>query len=341
MIFLPMHNTTIRTSLSNQFNNLHCAIYVDQNFNFNRRTKITTGLRVSADVGSDYQYYVLEPRLSLSYDISNKMQLLASYARTGQSVFQAGGGIIGLYDEYWFQVSKEIGPQISNLLSLGVKKEFESIQWRSSLYYKHLSGMVDAQIGIVPSLNINHLDLLAAINKEMTGYAYGFENSMLFDLKRFSSNLAYTYARSRRNHPEIFDGNTFNATFDRPHVLNCNSTYQLSKKWSATSNFILQSGIRYSNPAGYILDLNGFSTPIYEARNNKSFPSYHRLDIGLQKEWTSKKGNQKKLNLSLINAYNRKNLSLIYASNRDGVVIQNQVTLIPILGSIAYSISWE
>jgi hypothetical protein len=308
--------------------------------NLSSKLKSDLGARLNQYSGQDFTYRVIEPRINVKMNFSDYWSTLASFAKTVQPVFQIGGSLAGINDEYWFQVSKDLMPQTAQTFSFGQNFTKSIWSFESKVFYKKMNNLIDAQIAIIPSYYISHDNVLQSIIKGVQGEAYGVENAFNCQFSSTTFNLAYTWSRSTRNHPDIFDGDTYRSTFDRPHVINLSFINQLSSKWTFSANWILQSGHRYSKPIGFYQDFQKIPKPIYIARNNEQLPSYHRLDLGLTRTWISKKDNKKQLWLNIINVYNRKNISYLYEEYDQDILRFRKVTLIPILPTIAYAVEF-
>ena len=308
--------------------------------NITKNLQMDGGLRTILSKGNGFKYFNFEPRANLVYKIKNHLSSNLAFTKTTQSVFQAGGGLTGINDEYWFQVNEKIKPQIAYIYSSGFNYTAPEFTVKSIIFYKDMYRLLDAQIGILPSYYVSYDEVLKGISKEVRGHSYGFEFNMTRQMNNFFTSMSYTYSRSLRKHAEIFDGKPFPSMFDRPHVLNWMCQYVLNSNWSLSANFLFQSGMRYSKPIGYFHDLSNTPIPIYTERNNGQLIPYHRLDLGAMRKWTSKRGNKKQLWLNIINAYNRKNVSYIFPEYEQDRFSIKKVTLLPFFPTIAYSIEF-
>ena len=90
--------------------------------------------------------------------------------------------------------------------------------------------------------------------------------------------------------------------------------------------------------------------PIYTKRNNYRLPTYHRVDISVNKKITTRKNRQRTWSFGAYNLYNRRNVLYIELSNQR---IYNAATqkfdyrqslqaksLFSIVPFISYSLSW-
>lgn len=80
---------------------------------------------------------------------------------------------------------------------------------------------------------------------------------------------------------------------------------------------------------------------IYEAPNNISLPAYHRLDLGINFRKITKRGFERIWNISIYNAYCRKNpLYATVEQKPDGTFIGKGHGIFPIIPSFSYTIKF-
>jgi hypothetical protein len=119
--------------------------------------------------------------------------------------------------------------------------------------------------------------------------------------------LSYTWSKTMRQFDEINDGNPFPARQDRTHDISIVGMYDLSKKWDVSASWVFYTGDAVTFPSGsYLID--GNLVPLYSERNGYRLPDYHRLDLSAT--YFGKNPNSN-LNISLYNAYGRKNVFTI------------------------------
>jgi hypothetical protein len=312
------------------------ATFANLMLNVSNNLSLDIGMRFNLDMGKAFRYFNAEPRLNVTYFLNKNFSVSSSYTRASQSTFQVGGGIAGVNNEYWIQVDNSIKPQNVDIISIGSTVKRTSFNSSNSIFFKRYNNLIDAQIGLISFKS--HREIIDELHFNTKGLSYGFEHSFDYKINKLSILTSYTYSRSKRWNEEIFDGKKYYATFDRPHVIVLVPQYNICSKWNFNANFIYQSGMRYSKPVGYVLNLSNSLTPLYNERNNAQYEPYHRLDLGFVRSWTSKKNRDKKLWLSLINVYNRKNISFVNSELKNDKLIINKVTLMPIFPSIAYSV---
>lgn len=261
--------------------------------------------------GEVYNTYTnIEPRIGLVFLLNEESSLKASYSRNVQYIQQAQNSTAGSPFNIWFPASPNIKPQKSDQFALGYFRNFDESMYESSLevYYKTIHDAIDFR---------DHAELL--LNKYIEGevltgkgWSYGAE----FMVKKTRGNLtgwvSYTYSRSIREIPGINDGNAYNATYDRPNDISVVANYQLSKKISLGATWVYATGQPVTFPVGRFY-YNNTVIPVYTDRNSYRFPDYHRLDLSftyrfipeVERKW------QSEINVSLYNAYNRKNPFMI------------------------------
>jgi hypothetical protein len=136
--------------------------------------------------------------------------------------------------------------------------------------------------------------------------SYGAEFSMKYQKKQLKANLSYAYSKSKAQFDELNDGLQFPVAFDRPHNFNILLNYQVNKRLTLGTLFLLTSGQTYT-PAKDIRIINEEAIITFSDRNSYRYPAYHRLDFSAtyllkeNKRWSSK------MNVTLYNVYNRKN----------------------------------
>ena len=112
---------------------------------------------------------------------------------------------------------------------------------------------------------------------------------------------------------QLWNGKYFPSEYDRPHDLSVVATYNISRRWRFTSNFVYLSGRPVTLPEktyGYA----GETLIWYSDRNKYRMPSYHRLDVALTLDENLRKKRMWKgsWTLSVYNLYGRNNPYSVY-----------------------------
>lgn len=246
-----------------------------------------------------------EPRVALNYMFNDLHSVKASYSRTAQFIQLASNSAAGSPFDLWFQSSRNIKPQVSDQVAIGYFRNFNDNMFETSveLYYKDMKNVIDFK---------DHAELLGKANLETelrfgVGYAYGAEFMIRKNTGDLTGWVSYTYSRSFRKIDEVNDGDWFRSPYDRPHSISVVMNYELSKRWSFGVNWVYATGVPVTFPTGKF-EVEGTYIPIYSKRNEYRYPDYHRMDISAT--WKLSKPNKKfqhELNISVYNAYGRKN----------------------------------
>lgn len=293
-------------------------------------------------------YANLEPRFSFKYMVNKTTSIKGSYNRMTQYIHLISNTTASLPTDVWTPSTNNIRPQIGDQVALGVFKNFFNDQLEASVevYYKETQNQIDyidgAEILINPFLEG---DLLNG-----KGRAYGAEFFLKKKEGQFTGWIAYTLAKTELNVEGINQGEWYPTRFDQTHNLKITAAYELNKRWSFSSNFTYITGTPYTLPS-YRYEVQGFTIPGVQGRNNGRVPDYHRLDLSATWNMRSLKGNGKPKRVqdywvfTLYNVYARENPFSIYfaqkgSPNMSGD-IETQGTQVAILGSIVPAVSYN
>ncbi|KAA6327301.1 TonB-dependent receptor SusC [termite gut metagenome] len=263
------------------------------------------------EAGKIYHTYThFEPRIGALFLINDRSSVKANYAHNVQFMQLAENSASGSPLNIWFAASPNIKPQTVDLFSAGYFRNFLDNRYETSVevYYKDLKSVIDFA---------EHADLLLNEHFEGdirtgTGKAYGMELSVKKNTGKLTGFLNYTLSRSERTIPEVNEGKTYLAPYDKTHAVNIAVNYELSKKLSVLATWVFATGTSTTYPAGRF-EIGGEYFPIYSGRNEYRKPDYHRLDLSVNfvPDLNSKKRWKSEWNFSVFNAYGRKNPWLI------------------------------
>lgn len=247
----------------------------------------------------------LEPRLGIVFQLNEISSFKASYSRNFQYIQQAQNSTAGSPLNIWFPASPNVKPQRSDQFALGYFRNFREGLFETSIeaYYKYTDDAVDFK---------DHADLL--LNKYLeaevvsgTGYGYGLELMVRKTRGKINGWVSYTYSRSFIKIASV-SSDPYPAPYDRPHDLSIILNYQLSKRIQVAATWVYNTGNPVTFPTGRYIYANGV-VPVYSNRNAYRMPDYHRMDLSFT--YTAKQNPKRKwnteYNVSLYNAYNRKN----------------------------------
>lgn len=284
-------------------------------------------------------FYNLEPRIAFSYQLSDLASIKASFNRSAQYVHLLSNTTAVTPIDVWMPSGDYIKPQLGNQYALGYFKKFDnqSYELETEVYYKN----VDNRIDYIDGSNLvgnNYIE-----NELLTGKmrSYGLEVLIRKNTGKLTGWIAYTWSKSEQKTdgsnvggPGINYGDWYAAGHDRRHDLSVTAMYKLNKKWSLSTNLVIQSGRPVTYPNGQY-NYEGLSIASYAQRNDNTLPIYHRLDIGAIYT-PNKKPNKKwkgEWNFGIYNVYNQKNASTI-TFGQNAISGKNEATRTAIFGII-------
>ncbi|MGC6422564.1 MAG: TonB-dependent receptor [Flavobacteriaceae bacterium] len=282
-----------------------------------------------------HTYLTLEPRVGMTYILSSLHSLKLNYNRNAQYLHLLSNSTSGSPTDIWIPSGPGIRPTIADQLAIGYFTKTNTNRYQLSLeaYYKSLDNTVEYEDGAEIFGN-------SEIESEIvfgTGRAYGVEFLMEKTGGDLTGWLSYTWSRSQRLFDAINEGAWFSARQDRPHDIALVAMYQLSDRLSVSANWVYTTGdaVTFSTGKYYI---ENALVNVYSKRNADRMPDYHRLDFGARWQFKSKRFDQSELNISIYNAYNRKNAySIRFDTDAQG---QSQATRLSLFG-IVPSVSWN
>ena len=257
-------------------------------------------------------YSSLEPRLAMTYLLSDQNSLKISYNRNAQYLrLMSLGAEIEWYD-IWMPTTKNIKPMLTDQFAMGYFHNFNNneIKFSAEIYYKILYGAADFEDGLHNYL-VDNLEAYVATGE---GLAYGFEMSIEKPTGRFNGRLSYNYGKSDYQIDVINEGRWYPYRFDKTHSLTMFSNFQITKYLSISSTFLYSTGRPVTLPEGYY-HISGIPFPYWEGRNKYRLPDYHRLDLGIKyspyflMRWT--RDLKTTIDVALYNVYDRRNIHTI------------------------------
>lgn len=343
---------------------LEHGFYASVNPNIGNRLKLKLGLRVSAfqSMGESVVYnydekynptdstiydnleiyntfWGVEPRVGFTFLIDKSTSLKGSYNRNFQYMQIASNATSGSPFEIWFPASPNVKPQKVDQFALGIFKNFldNSIEFSLEGYYKKYNQTIDFKDHASLFLN----QYLEGEVRSGEGQAYGLELLTRFNKDKWNGWISYTLSRAERTIPEINNGKSYLAPYDKTHDIAVVFNYRISERFTVSSNWVYATGNPVTFPTGRFV-YGGKILPVYSDRNSYRMPDYHRLDIGLtyrpqpkRKRWWSSEWN-----LSVYNVYNRHNawtINFFVEENNPNQLYAEMTYLFPVLPAISYN----
>ncbi len=341
-------------------------IYLEDEITITPRLKANVGVHASSFHVRGKDYFSFQPRLSLSQLIGEQSSVKASFSSMAQYLHLLSNSGVGLPTDIWVPATDRIAPQRSWIASAGYFRNLREGQFEASaeLYYKKMNRVIEFTEGTDFLKDGPETDLLQEANTDWEdrvsvgkGTAYGAEFLLCKKRGRTTGWIGYTLAWANRQFSEINEGKPFPYIYDRRHDLSIVLNHQLSKRISVNGVWVYNSGQRATLPeASYLpytdnrqADPNTISyvnmVDYINNRNNYKLPAYHRLDLGIS-FLKLKAKSEREWNISVYNAYNRKNVYTVFlSSNRQSLSEDNvnankrylnRLTLFTIIPSISY-----
>jgi hypothetical protein len=250
-----------------------------------------------------------EPRLSLRYKLNVTSSIKASYNRMYQYIQLASNSTSSLPLDYWFPSSPNIKPQKADQVAAGYFRNFKDNTFETSVevFYKWMSNTVDFR---------DHANLLLndAYEGEIRtgkGWSYGAEFLIKKQEGKLTGWISYTYSRTFKKIPEINQGKTYQASYDKPHNFAFVVTYDLNERLNLSGNWIYISAQPRTMPTSRF-EYGGTIGPVYSDRNTIRIFPYHRLDLSVNYRLNkTKRRFETYINFSVYNVYMRKNPIMI------------------------------
>lgn len=352
---------TVSFSGGNDFNAASMGAYIADEISAGVHWKLNAGLRLSGFVNAGKFYGGAEPRLAAVYNVNPNLSFKGSYARMYQYLHLVSTSGIALPTDIWYPSGRQIKPQNSDQVALGLEYLLgNNYLITNEYYYKRMGRQVDFVDGARLFANDNLEDEFA-IGR---GYGYGMELGIEKQEGKLKGWLGYTLALVRRtefkpvDESRVFsgEGNPYFPRYDRRHDLSLVLMYDLSRRLTISGTAVYGSGDRTWLPVGRFTfqDVHGADfqpiVPVFGARNDFRLPYFFRADAGLVYRFFPKWG-ESDLTLSVFNATNRRNAFFLYLEPQyaEGVdpledplaipegVAAKQVSLFPILGSLTWT----
>jgi len=287
----------------------------------------------------------LEPRISLSYQLTNSSSVKAGYSRTSQYIHLLSNTTSVTPLDVWTPSGPYIKPQLSDQYAIGYFKKFKNRTYSLEIeaYYKTVDNRIDY---------IDGSDLIGQNTIEteiLNGEArsYGLEVLFRKSLGDFTGWVAYTISKAEQRTlggdaggPGINNGDWYNSSHDRTHDISIVGSYKLTNKWSFGSALVFQTGRPVTYPNGqYVYE--DLSIANFSERNADRLPSYNRLDISATYIPNRKPDNRWKGEwvFGIYNVYNRKNAaSISFGQNREtGANEATRTAIFGIVPSVTYN----
>ncbi len=267
--------------------------------------------------GISAKYAGFEPRMMLRFDINDNNTLKFNYQRVRQNIFQFSNSAVISPAETWKSIDYYLKPLISDQVAFVYENKslVKSTALAAELYFKYLQNLIEYKNGVQLLMNENIETALIPT----VGYSAGIELSATKSFGRLTGYAGYVFSVTRQKNtsrfPEenLWNGKYYKSLYDRPHDLTTTMTYNISRRWRFSANFVFISGRPVTLPE-IKYEFAGKQLVYYSERNKYRMPPYHRADVSITFDENLRKKRMWKgsWTLSVYNLYGRKNPYSVY-----------------------------
>ena len=340
--------------------------YAEDRIQIGERLQASAGLHFSGFRVNGKFYSSLQPRLAVGYTLPTGISLRVSYVTMAQYLHLVSNSSTGTPTDIWVPATDKVKPQRSWQATLGAAALFaqNSLELTSDFYYKEMKDVSEFRDGgdfvgdfLKSGPKTNFANFVAPPYETRMasgrGWIYGSEWLLRKRQGKTTGWLGYTLAWSWRQLDSINFNQKYPYTYDSRHSVSLVANHQLTEKLSIGGSWVYRTGYATTLP---MVRYKAYDEPIYRPgasspyietvdylgeRNNYRMPSYHRMDLSLT-HTKIKKWGERSWNLSVYNAYNRRNPYYLYLTNVSTSTSTTstrklyQKSLFPILPSFSY-----
>lgn len=285
------------------------AMSADVAYQINDRLRINSGLRLSSYTFNSSNMMLAEPKILVTYGLDKNSTVNAAFNLQRQNTTLLGfTDDMGRFREFYISNDGSFPIASSKQWSAGYFRNSLGILDNISveLFYKDQSGVVK----FLPSVDFDKdvLEYQDFLHKKGKVRTYGLEVLLQRTTGNIHSSLSYTFARSQSLFPSLNQGKWFNSDFDFRHSANFLMMYSFGKGYKLSGNWTYKTGRPFTMPTSRteIEDWrSGFM--LVSELNNMRLPSFHRLDINIERRWKTRKENINRFGVGVYNVYNRVN----------------------------------
>lgn len=283
-----------------------------------------------------------EPRFSVNYVINSVSSIKGSYNRMAQCLQLISNTAASTPLDVYTIASNNVKPLLADQGSVGYFRNFKENTYETSVevYYKYMTNQLDY---------VDNADLF--INEKVEGQllqglgrAYGSEFYIKKNKGKLNGWISYTLSKTERKVRGISNEEWFYSKYDRTHCLNTSLTYDITKRWNVSANFVYLSGTPATFPNAKV-QIQGLNIPYNTTgiRNNYRITPYHRLDLGATYEFKKNESRRYKQTLvfSVYNVYNRRNAFSIYFRTKEGEQNQTEAVRFSVIGSVVPAVTYN
>ena len=339
---------------------LDAVAYAEDEWRVGRRLTLGLGLHGALYASGGAVYPSVEPRVSASLQLAERLAVKASAAVTQQPLhLLTSGAGIGLPADLWVPATERVAPQRGRQLAVGLAGSSPSgaTTWTVEGYWREMRGLVAYREGAAFTTPFDNWEDLVVTGD---GRSRGLEVFVQHRADRLTTWLGYTLAKTDRQFDALNGGERFPFRYDRRHDLSTVALYELSKRFDVSAAFVFGTGdavtlpvaeyqgtsFRYGGVDRWINpDAYGDDVTVYGSRNGFRLPAYVRADLGVTL-YFRRGPRPHALALNVYNATNQKNPFLTLLDDEydpETGARQRQLTgvaLFPVLPTLSYQFAF-
>jgi ferric enterobactin receptor len=282
-----------------------------------------------------------EPRFSINYNLTNKLQLKGAIGQYYQFVNKVSfEDILAGNTEMWL-LSNNGNVPVGSATHYVLGTSYETPDYLFSVegYYKDLHGLTEYTLRINPHPG-------SSVNYEEnffngTNNSKGIEFLAQKKAGNFNGWVSYTLGQSMDNFV-AFSNKAYPSDQDVRNEFHIVGMYKL-KRWEFSITWIYATGSPYTAPeGGYQLTLlNGTPKDFINVgdKNSLRLPDYHRLDIAANFRLVNSDGKDKGyIGVSIFNVYNRKNVWYKQFQIVNNTILETNVNYLGITPNLTLSL---
>jgi hypothetical protein len=333
---------------ANRIESRYASFYLQDEWKPTNQWIFNGGVRVNRFSEGDYLRFA--PRLSAEYRPNSAIRLQAAYGRYYQFLTLITNEAFSGFD-LWLTTSEGVPPAYGDQFVLGAKTiPFEGYGFDIEFYYRTMRDLFELDPFTGDAAGLDYQDLF----RFGDGFAYGAELFFEKQVGRLTGFAGYTFGITRRKYPGFNTDITISnpearfypPKYDRLHDANIVLNYRLSERWSTSAVFSYGTGQAYTEPLGRTefpgvpwgnMDRESFTI----GRLNASrLPSYHRMDVAFSRAGNFFGLGEAEWRFQIINIYSRRNTWFYNYDFDENPVERTEVTLLPILPSLSYTVNF-
>lgn len=317
------------------------SLYVDHTY---RRSALVARVGVRGETVTGTGWTGISPRLSLKWFATPDLAFTVAGGRTTQwtPTLRNEQAPVRIFD-FWLTADRSTPVASAWQGSAGGE------QWFGSGRFVRAETWVKRYVDLPSSNLFNDPDVIGDEFIVTTGQSYGADVLLRqLESTRLSGWIAYSYAVNWRNGA---DGR-FPPVQDRRHNLNIVSSYRPGGVWSYGARLGIGTGTPFTDVVGQVVRrrydpiTNSFSTgnqevarePIGGVRNSARFPLFQRMDLSVTRTKPGKRTWAPYL--SLVNAYNARNVFTYFFDYSDNPPTRTAISQFPFIPTAGVTVSW-